>query len=115
MDKLFVPIQPFEKDGITHGAVVVMVDYSKRIGGPEITFQAVEGVGNLKFSVFGSPRGHNILDKGWRTNNKKKLVAAKELAFAEISARSGMAFVALGLFLKTHGMELSESVLAATV
>ncbi len=115
MSKLIdLDIKPFEAAGLTHNVLRVSVDYSKRDTGPVATLQAAEvappenGFASFKVAIFGSPSARVVVEKGWKTNNQKRLGAARDQVLAEIIGKRGDTYEAVQKLLSENGSELVE-------
>lgn len=110
MDKLIdLNIKPIVSHGLVHNVLRVSVDYSKRDTGPVARLQAAqmdqpEGkfVG-FKVALFGSPSASVVVEKGWKTNNQKRLAAAREAVLQGISQQRGDVYLAIEKLLTKHG------------
>ena len=112
--KTRLPIKPFEKAGINHDHVSLRLDYSKRDTGPVLHVQTIHvepatepgGFEGERHAIFGSPSTTIVIERGWKTNNKKRLGAAEDQVLSELERRSGPTFDAIVEFLKSAGTEL---------
>lgn len=121
MSKLIdLDIKPFEKAGIKHNVLRVSVDYSKRDTGPVASLQTAQvdppehGFQGFKFAIFGSPSDRVVVEKGWKTNNKKRVEAARDQVLAEILGKRGDTWAAIEQLLRENDSEvLSAEAVAA--
>lgn len=117
MSKLIdLDVKPFTvpNTDMKHNVVRVSVDYSKRDTGPVATIQAAEvptesdgsGFTSFKMVLFASPSARVVVEKGWKTNNQKRLAAARDQVLAEIAGKRGDTYAAIEKLLKEHGSEI---------
>lgn len=113
MSKLIdLNIKPVVSHGLTHNVLRVSVDYNKRDTGPVASLQMAEvgppesGFSSFKVAIFGSPSARVVVEKGWKTNNKKRVEAARDQVLAEIVGKRGDTYAAIEKLLKEHNSEL---------
>lgn len=113
MSKLLdLNIKPIVSHGLTHNVLRVSVDYDKRNTGPVARLQAAQvdppenGFVGFKVALFGSPSATVSVEKGWRTNNQKRLAAARDQVALEISQKRGDTYAAIEKLLQENGSEI---------
>ena len=107
MMKIDLPIKPFDKDGMTHNTVRLSLDYDKKETGPVLRLQTAEtGEVMLRFSIFGSPNAKHVVERGWKTNNKRRMEAAFAQVTAEVTGKQGDSWKAVTDLLATVDSEV---------
>jgi hypothetical protein len=114
---MYLSIKPFNKSGIDHNVVHLDVVYDKRATGPVLTMQTgnleeANGTGftGFKMAIFSSPSGRLVLETGWKTNNKKRMGAARDMVEHQIGRKEGPAYEAIVELLTKAGSGLLEPV-----
>ncbi len=118
MSKLIdIPVKPFtvpNAPDLQHNVVRVSMDYDKRNTGPVASLQAAEcgppesGFSSFRMVIFASPSARVSVEKGWKTNNKKRLDAARDQVLLEISQKRGDTYAAIVKLLADNGSEIVE-------
>jgi hypothetical protein len=116
------PIKPFTVSSKVHNCVEVRVWYDKQATGPICSLQTgaedreVADFIGFSFIICGSPSARVVVERGWRTNNKKRLAAAEDAVAAQIAAKSGPVYDALMDLLLgcDSGLETTEVVAVAS-
>lgn len=105
---LFLSIEPFQKDEISHCKVRIDVDYNKDKKGPVATMQTIglTNDGCETFSIFGSPRTRVVLEQGWKSNNKKRVEAASDMVRTQLAGQCGDLWDALCKMLADVGSKV---------
>lgn len=103
--KIDLVIKPFEKSGIVHTHVRAYVEYDKNVKGPVAQFQTarIESDGpfeTMKMALLSSPSTRVVMERGWKSNNKKRLAAAFDQLQVEIHGKHGESYAALVKMLK---------------
>ncbi len=108
-------IKPIVSHGLTHNTLRVTVDYDKRETGPVARLQVAQvdppenGFVGFKVALFGSPSARVVVERGWKTNNQKRLAAACDQVALEISQKRGETYAAIVKLLADNGSEIVES------
>lgn len=117
MNKLIdINVKPFTvpNTNVLHNVVRVSVDYSKQDTGPVAKIQAAEvptesdgsGFTSFKVIMFASPSARVVVERGWKTNNQKRLAAARDQVLLEIENKRGDTYAAIEKLLKEYGSEI---------
>jgi hypothetical protein len=115
--KTRLPIKPFEASGKVHNHVRLRLDYDKRATGPVLYLQTVSyepptessPFAGESFIIFGSPSTTFVMDRGWKTNSKKKLMLAWDRLDREFASKAGPAYEAVAGFLAQHESGLVQA------
>lgn len=104
----YFPIKPIEKAGLKHNVVRLGLQYDKRHTGPICYISAMErkSDGSEQMAIFSSPHASIVVERGWKTNNKKRMEITADAVKGQILGKFGPVYDAVAKLLSEHGSEL---------